>query len=318
MIAQDSGDHPQRHRTRIVIAFAAVYLLWGSTFLAMRFAVATIPPFLMAGTRHLSAGLLLCALMFARGVRWPSAAEWRTAAIVGVLLLCIGNGGVAWAEQRVPSGISALLVATVPVWMVLVDWLRPGGAHPGTGVLGGLVLGLVGLVMLVGPGEFTGHGTVDTTGTYALLFGSLSWGAGSIIAQQSPRPSSPILATGMQMLCGGAALLALSLITGEPSRFSIAHVALESALGWGYLLVFGSMLGFTAYVYLLGATTAARVATYAYVNPLVAVMLGWAFAGERLTARTLLAAAVILGGVATITITRSDTVTAVAEEAIGD
>jgi drug/metabolite transporter (DMT)-like permease len=301
-----------------MIAFAAVYVLWGSTFLAMRFAVATIPPFLMAGTRHTLAGLIMCAIGARRVGRWPSAAEWRTAVIVGVLLLCIGNGGVAWAEQHVPSGISALLVATVPVWMVLADWLRPRGVHPGIGVIAGLVMGLAGLLWLVGPGEFTGHGTIDTMGAIALLGGSLTWGVGSIIAQHSPRPASPVLGTGMQMVAGGGALLLVSLAVGEPARFAFAQVTLKSALGWGYLLVFGSMLGFTAYVYLLGATTAAKVSTYAYVNPLVAVGLGWAFAGEALTARTLLAAAVILGGVAIITASRSETMTAVAEEGIGD
>jgi drug/metabolite transporter (DMT)-like permease len=253
-----------------------------------------------------------------RGAPRPSAAQWRTAAVVGVLLLCIGNGAVAWAEQKVPSGIAALLVATVPVWMVLVDWLRPRGAHPGTGVIAGLVLGLAGLVLLVGPGEFTGQGSVDTTGAMALVAGSFSWALGSIIARQSARPASPLLATGMQMVAGGAALLVASAVAHEPSPFSLAQVTLRSTLAWSYLLVFGSLLGYTAYVYLLGATTVARVSTYAYVNPLVAVLLGWAFAGEALTPRTLVAAAVILGGVAIITMSRSATMAAVAEEAIGD
>src|ERR1043166_9311468 len=313
-----SGDHPRAQRSRIILAFTAVYVLWGSTFLAMRFAVQSIPPFLMAGTRHSLAGLLMYAWVARRGAPRASAAQWRTAAVVRVLILCIGNGAGAWAEQKVPSGIAALLVATVPVWMVLVDWLRPRGAHPGTGVIAGLVLGLAGLVLLVGPGEFTGQGSVDTTGAMALVAGSFSWALGSLIARQSARPASPLLATGMQMVAGGAALLVASAVAHEPSPFSLAQVTLRSTLAWSYLLVFGSLLGYTAYVYLLGATTVARVSTYAYVNPLVAVLLGWAFAGEALTPRTLVAAAVILGGVAIITMSRSATMAAVAEEAIGD
>lgn len=308
---------PRAGRTRLLVAFAAVYVLWGSTFLAMRFSIRTIPPFFMASIRHLVAGSLLMAFTARRLTRWPTRREWRDAAIVGVLLLG-ANGTVAWSEQRVPSGTAALLVATVPLWMVLMDWWRPRGVHPGRGVLVGLLLGFAGLVALVGPGALFGHGSVDPIGATALVLASMCWAAGSITAQRQPHPEVPLFAVGMQMIAGGAALFVIATLTGETARFSLAHVSLVSALGWSYLVVFGSLLGFTAYAYLLRSTTAAKVATYAYVNPVIAVFLGWALAGELVTRRTVGSAAVILAGVAIITIARSDVMPTVPEEGIGD
>lgn len=318
MIADLAADHPRAARVRLVLAFAAVYVLWGSTFLGMAFAIRTIPPFLMAGMRHFVSGVVLLAVTAGRGRRRATRAEWRDAAIVGVLLLG-ANGLVAWAELRVASGTAALLVATVPLWMVLIDWLRPDGNHPGRGVLIGLGLGLAGLLTLVGPGALVGHGAVDAGGAAALVLGSFAWGAGSIIAQRQPHTTPPLVAVGMQMTAGGAALIAVAAATGELAGFSPARVSLVSALGWGYLVVFGSLIGFTAYAYLLRATTAARVSTYAYVNPVIAVFLGWAFAGERVTARTMAAAAVIVAGVAIITVARGAAPRPrVVEETIGD
>lgn len=317
MIADQGGDNPQAQRGRVLVAFAAVYLLWGSTFLAMRFGIQTIPPLFMASMRHLVAGTVLMAWSWRRLTRRPTAAEWRDAAIVGVLLLG-ANGTVAWSEQYVPSGTAALLVATVPLWMVLIDWWRPRGMHPGYGVLIGLALGFAGLVTLVGPGAVVGHGAVNPAGALALLLGSLSWAAGSVISQRQPKSPVPLFAVGMQMVCGGSALLAVATLTGQTARFSFGHVSLTSALGLGYLIVFGSLVGFTAYAYLLRTTAAAKVATYAYVNPVIAVFLGWAIAGEVVTARTMAAAAVILAGVAIITIARTEVIPTVPEEGIGD
>lgn len=317
MIGSLAGDHPRARRARLLAAFAAVYLLWGSTFLAMRFGIRTIPPFLMASMRHLLAGAVLIAIAGRRLGRWPARHEWRDAAVVGVLLLG-ANGLVAWSELRVASGSAALLVATVPLWMVLMDWLRPGGIHPGHGVLAGLALGFVGLATLVGPGVLTGHGAVDPIGVAALLLGSVAWAAGSIVAQRQPRVPVPLLAVGMQMVCGGAALFLVAALSGETARFSFGDVSVVSWLGWGYLVLFGSLVGFTAYAYLLRHTTAARVSTYAYVNPMIAVVLGWAFAGEVVTSRTVAAAAVILAGVAIITLARSRAPAPLLEEGIGD
>jgi drug/metabolite transporter (DMT)-like permease len=307
----------RRPRPRLLLAFAAVYILWGSTFLAMRFGIRTIPPLFMASMRHLVSGSVLIAFTARRAKRWPTLSEWRNAAIVGVLLLG-ANGTVAWSEQRVASGTAALLVATVPLWMVLMDWWRPHGFHPGHGVLVGLGLGFAGLVTLIGPGAFVGHGAVNTVGATALLLGSLCWAAGSIATQRLPGAEVPLLGVGMQMVSGGAALFVAATVSGETAHFSLARVSLASALGWGYLVVFGSLLGFTAYAYLLRSTTAAKVATYAYVNPVIAVFLGWAFAGEVVTGRTLVAAAVIIAGVATITIARGAAPPRAAEEGIGD
>ncbi|MDE3151079.1 MAG: EamA family transporter [Gemmatimonadota bacterium] len=317
MIAALAGEHPRAQRARLATAFAAVYLLWGSTFLAMRFAIQTIPPVFMASMRHLVSGTLLMAWSWRRVRRWPGLAEWRDAALVGVLLLG-ANGTVAWSEQYVPSGTAALLVATVPLWMVLIDWWRPGGLHPGRGVLVGLGLGFAGLVTLVGPGALAGHGAVNPVGAAALLLGSLCWATGSIVAQRQPHPSVPLFTVGMQMVCGGASLMLVATLTGQTARFSLAQVSVPSALGWGHLVVFGSLVGFTAYAYLLRNASAARVATYAYVNPVIAVFLGWAFAGEVITARTVAAAAVIVAGVAIITVARAGAMPTVAEEGIGD
>jgi drug/metabolite transporter (DMT)-like permease len=289
-------------RSHIVVAFAAVYVIWGSTYLAIRYAVETIPPFLMGGTRFLIAGLILYAWSRRRGPA-PTRAQWRAAAVTGILLLVGGNGAVIWSEQHVASGLVALIVAIVPLWMVTLDWLRPGGTRPGRAVFVGLALGLAGLALLIGPDAFGSRGSsrIDVRAAVVPVFGALLWAFGSIFSRYAPRPASSPMATGMQMLAGGAAFLIVSVIAGEPGHFSIAAVTTSSLIGYLYLLTFGSLLGFTAYIYLLGATTPAKAATYAYVNPVVAVILGWAVAGEPFTPRMLVAAAIILGAVALIT-----------------
>jgi drug/metabolite transporter (DMT)-like permease len=295
------ANAPRRH---IVAAFAAVYVIWGSTYLAIRYAVETIPPFIMGGTRFVIAGLILYAWSRKRGAEAPTSAQWRAAAVTGVLLLVGGNGAVIWSEQHVASGLVALIVAIVPLWMVALDWLRPGGTRPGRAVFVGLALGLIGLALLIGPDAIAPHGAskIDVREALVPVFGSMLWAGGSIFSRYAPRPSSAQMATGMQMLTGGAAFLVVSLIAGEPRHFSIAAVTTPSLIGYLYLLTFGSLLGFTAYIYLLGATTPAKASTYAYVNPVVAVILGWAVAGEPFTLRMFVAAAIILGAVALITL----------------
>jgi drug/metabolite transporter (DMT)-like permease len=295
-------SHPHHSRSRLIAAFAAVYIVWGSTYLAIRYSVETIPPFLMGGSRFVVSGAILVAWAALRGESLPSARQWRDASITGVLMLCGGNGAVAWAEQRVPSGIAALLVAVVPLWMVLIDWLRPHGARPRLSAIIGIIIGLGGLALLVGPDALSGHSDIDISGAVILIAGSLSWAAGSIHSRYTSHAQSAVMSTGMQMLGGSAGLLLLSLLLGEVQDFDVASVSRASTLGWLYLVTFGSLVGFTAYIYLLKVTTPAKAATYAYVNPLVAVFLGWAIAGEPITTRTLVAAAVILGGVAMITL----------------
>jgi drug/metabolite transporter (DMT)-like permease len=302
-------------RARLLTAFAAVYLIWGSTYLAIHFAVETLPPLLMAGARFLIAGAIL--LLWSRlreGSRGPTRRDWITGLISGALLLLGGNGAVVWAEQRVPSGIAALLVAIVPLWMVLLDWRRPGGRRPASLVFVGLGLGLVGLGLLVGPDIVDGRGDIDLVGAGVLILGSLSWAVGSLYTQRAARPSSANNGSGTQMLAGGLCLMAVALARGEAAQLDLAHASTRSLLGFAYLVTFGSLIGFTAYLYLLAHTTAAKAATYAYVNPVVAVLLGWALAGEPVTSRTLVAAAVILAGVAIITVARDTGVRERSEE----
>ena len=299
VVGHDAPGH-RTSRARQILAFAAVYVLWGSTFLAIRYAIATIPPFLMAGARHMLAGLILFPLARLRSGERPTRANWGAALLMGALLLVIGNGGVSWAEQIVPSGVAALLVATVSLWMVLLDWLRPGGMRPGRRVMAGLVLGFAGMALLVGPsGLFGGAGgaRVNPFGATVLVIASLSWATGSVHSRRLALPRSPLLGTAMQCLAGGTLLTLLGLLSGQGARFDWSSVSLRSALALGYLVVFGSLLGFSAYTYLLGTAPPSRIATYAYVNPVVALFLGWAFAGERLSLRTLSAAAVIIAAV---------------------
>jgi len=292
-------------RARLIAAFVAVYVIWGSTYLAIRFAVQTLPPLLMASARFVVAGVIV--LLWARlrdRAAWPTRVEWRVGLIGGTLLLLGGNGGVSWAEQRVPSGIAALLVAVVPVFMVLLEWLRPDGTRPRVAVFVGVGLGLAGLALLVGPDALRGGARSDAIGALVLVFASLSWAAGSLYTKLAPKATSGTMATGTQMLAGGLALLAAAVVAGEPARLDLAHASTTSLIAFLYLLTFGSLIGFTAYVYLLAHTTAAKASTYAYVNPVVAVLLGWAIGHEPVTSRTMLAAAVILAGVAIITVTR--------------
>lgn len=297
---------PAPSGAKLVAAFAAVYVLWGSTFLAIRFAVATLPPFLMAGTRHLVAGLVLYPLACLRGRERPTRANWMAAALVGALLLAGGNGGVSWAEQSVPSGVAALLVATVSLWMVLIEWLRPGGTRPGGRVILGLVLGFAGLAFLMGPSELAGAGRVDPRGATVLVLAALSWATGSVFSRRLALPRTPLLGTAMQCLAGGALLILVGLLTGQGGNLDWAAVSLRSVLALVYLIVFGSLLGFSAYTWLLAHAPPARVATYAYVNPVVAMLLGWAWANEQPTLRTLVAAAVIVGGVVLVITARHE------------
>jgi drug/metabolite transporter (DMT)-like permease len=297
----DSVTAPSR--LALASAFAIVYVVWGSTYLAILFAIDTLPPFLMASMRFLVAGVLLYAWSRTRGgAAAPNSSQWRATAFVGVLLLLGGNGLVVWSEQRVPSGMAALLVGTVPCFMVLLDWLHANGQRPTRLVVAGLALGLSGLIWLVGPDSVMGGGRADLLGAAALVLASFSWAFGSIWSRNAPMPASPFLSTAMQMLAAGVALLGVSFLLGEPSRFDVGAVSLRSWLGFAYLVVLGSLVAFSAYVWLLRATTPARVSTYAYVNPVVAVLLGAAFAGEALTLRMVVAAVVIVSGVALITL----------------
>ena len=284
-------------RTLLLAAFAAVYLIWGSTYLAIRIGDETIPPLMLAGLRHFTVGIVLYPLLrWKTGVR-PAATHWKTAAVTGVLLLFVGNGGVCWAEQVVPSGIAALLVTMVSLWLVIVDWLRPGGHRPVPKVLSGIVLGFAGVALLVGPIHLGGTERVDPRGVAVLVIACFGWACGSIYSKHGGMPSSPLLGVAMQGLAGGAVLLFAGLVSGEFHRFHFAAVSWHSWVALAYLAVFGSGIGFTSYLYILQKSTAARVATYALVNPMVALLLGWLFADEVISLRTLVATVVILSAV---------------------
>ena len=291
----------QRNRTRILLAFAAVYVLWGSTYLFIKYAIETIPPFMLGASRFVVSGGILYALARWRGAPKPTPVELRLAAITGVLMLGLGNGGVMLAEKTVPSGAVALIVSSVPIWVVLIDWLRPKGVRPRKTMFAGLALGVVGMIILIGPRAIVGEGNIDEIGTLILLVGSVSWSIGTLMTRWSTRPGSPLVFAALQMLAASAAMAIMSLVTGDWREFSWSGMSGLSTFSFWYLVIAGSIIGYTAYVYLLGVVSAAKASTYAYVNPIIAVVLGWLFANEPLGARTILAAAVILGGVAIIT-----------------
>jgi drug/metabolite transporter (DMT)-like permease len=287
-------------RRKIILAFASIYLIWGSTYLSIRIAIETLPPFLMAGTRFLIAGVVLYVGSRGRGAEPPTRVHWRSTVIVGALLFLGGNGALVMGEERVPSGLAALLLSIIPLWMVLLGSTEHKGVKLGPRVFTGLLLGLVGIALLVGPSELLGHGRVDPTGAAILLVGSLSWAGGSLYSRRSSLPKSTLLAASMEMLAGGSLLIVAGLALGEVRGLDMGNVSLRSALGLVYLITFGSLLGFTSYNWLLTHSTPAQVSTYAYVNPVVAVFLGWIIAREPVTLRTALATAVIVSAVALI------------------
>ena len=290
-------------RSLVVTAFVALYVVWGSTYLAIRYAVETLPPLLMGGVRFILAGALLIGWARWRDGARATSANWRAATIAGGLLLLGGNGAVVWAEERgLPSGLVALLVATMPFWMVVAEWVRPGGRAPRPGVVAGIALGLAGLALLVGPGALGSTGTrIDPIGTAVVIAGSLSWAIGSLYARSAPLPGNALFATGLEMFAGGVLLCLAAVAFGEWGRLDLTRTSAASIAGFLYLVVFGSLIGFTAFAWLLRVSTPARVSTYAFVNPVVAVFLGWLVAGEPVTSRTMVAAAVIVGAVALIT-----------------
>lgn len=285
---------------RVILAFASVYLIWGSTYLAIRIAIETLPPLLMAGTRFLIAGAVLYLVSRMRASQSPTRVHWRSAAVVGALLFLGGNGALVMGEERVPSGLAALLLSIIPLWMVLLGSTEHKGVKLGPRILAGLLLGLAGIALLVGPSELLGHGGVDPVGAAILLVGSLSWAGGSLYSRRATLPKSTLLAASMEMLAGGALLIVAGLALREGRGLDMTNVSLGSVLALMYLITFGSLLGFTSYNWLLSHSTPARVSTYAYVNPVVAVFLGWIVAREPVTLRTVLATAVIVSAVALI------------------
>ena len=296
----------ERNLILMVAAFAAVYLVWGSTYLAIKYAIETFPPFLMAGGRFVVAGAILYTwARFSSDYEKPKREHWRTSLVVGTFLLLGGNGAVVFAQHYISSSLAALLVATEPFFIVLLTWLWLKGGRPTPRVIIGLAVGFVGVWLLIAGQKSTGSstsGSEQLLGTFAIIGGALAWAIGSIYGLRAPVPKSSILTAGMQMLAGGFVLLLVSLITGEWRSFEIAQVSANSWLAVVYLIIFGSLIGFTAYSWLLKNAQPAMVSTYAYVNPMVAVLLGWLVAGETMTGQMLVGAGVVVGSVVLITL----------------
>lgn len=286
----------------VAAALLAVWVCWGGTYLAIRFAVETIPSFLMAGVRFILAGALLYGAARFRGDPAPGVGHWLGAATVGVVLLAGGNGGVVLAAKMVPSSLTALIVATGALWMVLLNWLWLKAVRPKLVTWLGIGLGLAGIGLLTGgDSALLGASQVSPFWTMVLTAAAFLWGLGSIASRRVSLPVSAVLSTGMQMLTGGAALTVIGLGLGEASQVDLAAVSLKSFLSFAYLVVFGSIVGFSAYVWLLQKASPVLVSTYAYVNPVVAVALGAAVGGEALTGRTVAAALVIVVSVILLT-----------------
>lgn len=299
-------------KAALLAGFAAIYLIWGSTYLGIRVAVETMPPFLMAGARFLVAGSLLTAwIAFTGGFR-ATPRQWFDNTIIGGLLLLGGNGLVSWAEQKVPSGIATLIISVSPLFIVLLDWLvlllgkdATRGTRPTPAIFTGIALGFVGLALLVGPDISRDAGRLDPWRVGGLILACLSWGLGSICTRYARNQAAPFTGAAIQQLTGSGWLFLVSLALREPAHFDFAAVTARSLVAWSYLVVAGSLVGFTTFIWLMKHSTPARVSTYAYVNPVVAVFLGWLVLHEPVSPRIFVAAGIIIAGVAIITVAKS-------------
>jgi len=284
---------PSTESVKLGLAFAAIYLVWGSTYLAIRYAVETIPPLVTAGIRHSMAGIVLLTWACLRGYR-PKREHWFAGMIIGALFFLIGHGTLHWAEQHVASGLAALLIATEPMFILVLAWLSGRQRISRMSALG-LSVGIVGVSILTGV-ELSAK---DTTliGILAVLLSSLSWSAGVVVAPKLKLPTDALARTAVPVVCGAAMLLVAAAVTGEFGELHWSAVSLKSIFGLGYLIVFGSIVAFTAYTWLLQRCPPTVVATHTYANPVVAVLLGWLLAGEALSLRVGLASVAILGAI---------------------
>lgn len=292
-------------RTALILAFATIYVVWGSTYLGIRVAVGSMPPFAMAAARFLIAGGLLFAVLKARGAAWPTRAQLREHVWIGTLLLLGGNGLVVWAEQFIPSGVAALLIGIGPLFVVLTEWAWPGGSRPTVATLSALLLGLFGVAWLAAPWEAPAQGRLDGAGVVAVLCACAFWAIGSISSRHAKSGAAPLYGAALQMLGGGAALALVGLVHGDWFALDLGKVTTDAWIAFVYLIFFGSLLGFSVFVWLMKHSTPARVATFAYVNPIVAVFLGWLLLDEPVNQRTFISAVIIVTAVVLITVQKT-------------
>ncbi len=282
------------------LAFAAVYVLWGSTYLALRFVLESMPPFLMAGFRFVSAGSIMLLLARLNKHAWPTRHELKNTAFIGFMLLVIGNGGVVWAEQYINSSITALIITIEPVWVVLLLWMKNQQHKPSPVVWIGIFLGIAGMFVLIGPSDLGQVEQLNPLGVGLLLLSSICWAVGSVYALNNQLPSSAYMNTGFQMLIAGGIFFLIGTGNSEWSRFDISEITTRSILGFLYLIIFGSLIGFTSYNYIIKKANPTSASTYAYVNPVIAVFLGWWLGNERVSMQTIFAAALLVSAVVII------------------
>jgi drug/metabolite transporter (DMT)-like permease len=291
MRGEDMSSAESPSSGRLLSAYAAIYLIWGSTYLVIRFAIETIPPFLMSGSRYFVAGALLIAWTWAKGCPIPTFKQWRDGSIAGTLMLFMGTSAITWAEQWVPSSIAALLAAMVPVWLIIFSWVQ---TRPTWRVFTGLIVGFTGVGLLVANGRGYANEPLDVVGVAVTVGATLCWALGSLFSRRANKTDSAMMTVGIQMSCAGFLIFVFALIRGEGTEFQLSQVSASSWLAWTYLTIFGSLIAFTSYVWLLQASTPARVSTYAFVNPLIAVVLGCTLGAEPFSLKLLASTALIV------------------------
>lgn len=293
-------------KSRIWAALVAVYIVWGSTYLAIRYMVEELPPFLSAAVRFLLAGLILLLWQRLRGSPAPTRQEWKAATIIGLFLLLGGTGLLGWAEQIIPSGVASLFIGATPLWMALLDTFRPNGTRLSWLTWAGVLTGFLGIALLANPWSSSLDGlSLNPWGVVACLLAALNWSIGSLYSRKAPLPDSPLMGTGMEMIAGSLGLLVLSTVLGEWSQLDLTAVTSRSLLSLVYLIFFGSLVGYVSYTWLLRNAPTPLVSTYAYVNPLVAILLGSVFGGEPITWRVVVSALIILSSVGLINYSRT-------------
>ncbi len=294
-------------KTKVWVALLALYIVWGSTYFGIKVAIETIPPFFHAGIRFFVSGLILIIWQRAAGSELPTRKQWISTAIIGTLLLLGGNGLVSWAEQSIPSGVAAIIIGSIPMFLVIAEALRPNGVKPTWRAIIGLLIGFAGIFILVGPGEISGsENQLNPFGVIALFFACVLWAAGSVYSKTADLPRGSLMTTGAEMLMGSVGLFFVSLLTGELNGWNVAEVSTRSLYGLAYLITIGSLIGFGSYIWLLQNAPISLVSTYAYVNPIVAVLLGNWLGDEPLEPRIWVATAIIIGSLIFINSSRSN------------